>query len=163
MQTTSSWKFVQITAKKSSKFKKISHVDYMMLYNLVKYLVQTRLRLWDIKISKISEVWTKYFTKLCIIISSICVIFLVNLDDFFCHSLHEFSRTCDLHKICSYLEGISLTNFHIVQGPTIAQHAWAARPGRCAPFSFFKIPFPLFCFFVFQSSSLNLLYYYKNT
>ena len=29
--------------------KKITHVDDMMIHNLVKYLVQTRLRLWDIK------------------------------------------------------------------------------------------------------------------
>ena len=46
------WKPVQTTAKKSSKFtKKITHVDDMMLYNFVKYLVQTRLHLWDIKIT----------------------------------------------------------------------------------------------------------------
>ena len=33
--------------KKSSKFtKKITHVDDMMIHNLVKYRVQTRLRLW---------------------------------------------------------------------------------------------------------------------
>ena len=52
VQTTTSWKPVQTTAKKSSKFiKKITHVDDMMIYNLVKYLIQTRLRLWDIKIT----------------------------------------------------------------------------------------------------------------
>ena len=52
VQTTTLWKPVQTTAKKSSKFtKKITHVDDMMLYNLVKYLVQTRLCLWDIKIT----------------------------------------------------------------------------------------------------------------
>ena len=39
-------------AKKSSKFtQKITHVDDMIIHNLVKYLVQTRLRLWDIKIT----------------------------------------------------------------------------------------------------------------
>jgi len=38
--------------KKSSKFtKKITHVDDMMIHNFVKYLVQTRLNLWDIKIT----------------------------------------------------------------------------------------------------------------
>ena len=48
MQITTSWKPVQTTTKKSSKFiKKITHVDDIMIYNLVKYLVQTRLRLWD--------------------------------------------------------------------------------------------------------------------
>ena len=52
VQTTTSWKPVQITAKKLSKFtKKITHVDDMMIYNLVKYLFQTQLRLWDIKIT----------------------------------------------------------------------------------------------------------------
>ena len=54
MQTIISWKLVQITVKKSSKFtKKITHVDNMMIYNLVKYLVQTRLHLWDIKITNL--------------------------------------------------------------------------------------------------------------
>ena len=43
---------MQTTAKKSSKFmKKITHIDDMMIHNLVKYLVQTRLRLLDIKIT----------------------------------------------------------------------------------------------------------------
>ena len=52
VQTTTSWKPVQTTAKRSSKFiKKITHIDDMMIYNLVKYLIQTRLRLWDIKIT----------------------------------------------------------------------------------------------------------------
>ena len=39
-----------------------------------------------------SWVWTRYFISLCIIISSTCVIFLVNLDDFFavvCTGFHE--------------------------------------------------------------------------
>ena len=31
--------------------KKITHIDDTMIYNLVKYLVQTRLCLWDIKIT----------------------------------------------------------------------------------------------------------------
>ena len=52
VQTTTSWKPVQTTAKKLYKFiKKITHVDDMMIYNFVKYLVQTRLRLWDKKIT----------------------------------------------------------------------------------------------------------------
>ena len=47
-----SWKLVQTMVKKSSKFtQKITDVDDMMMHNLVKYLVQTRLRLWDIKIT----------------------------------------------------------------------------------------------------------------
>ena len=37
--------------KKSSKFtKKFTHIDDMMIHNFVKYLVQTRFSLWDIKI-----------------------------------------------------------------------------------------------------------------
>ena len=39
-------------AKKLSKFtKKITHVDDLMIHNIVKYLVQTQLCLWDIKIT----------------------------------------------------------------------------------------------------------------
>ena len=41
---------------------------------------------------KQSGVWTRYFTRLYIIISSKCVIFLINLDDFFtvvCTGFHE--------------------------------------------------------------------------
>ena len=41
---------------------------------------------------KRNRVWTRYFTRLCIIISSTCAIFLVNLDDFFavvCTGFHE--------------------------------------------------------------------------
>ena len=46
VETTTSRKPVQTTTKKSSKFtKKITHVDGMIIHNLVKYLVQTRLRL----------------------------------------------------------------------------------------------------------------------
>jgi len=38
--------------KKLSKFtEKIAHVNDMMIYNLVKYFVQTRLVLWDIQIT----------------------------------------------------------------------------------------------------------------
>ena len=52
METSLLWKPVQTTIKKSSKFtKKITHADDMMTHDIVKYLVQTRLRLWDIKIT----------------------------------------------------------------------------------------------------------------
>ena len=123
---------MQTTAKKSSKYtQKITHVDDMMIHNLVKYLIQTHkknhtCRWYDdtqsCKIScpnstsyvryknnkfqarklskwfvifisqKRSRVWTRYFTKLCIIISSTCVIFLINLHNFFvivCTGFHE--------------------------------------------------------------------------
>jgi hypothetical protein len=43
---------MQTTAKKSSKFKKTTHVDDMITHNLVKFLVQTRLRLQDRKVTK---------------------------------------------------------------------------------------------------------------
>ena len=49
VQIIISWKPIQITTKKLSKFtKKIIHVDDMIIHNIVKYLVQTRLRLWDL-------------------------------------------------------------------------------------------------------------------
>ena len=98
-------------AKKSSKFiKKITHIDDMMIHNFIKYFVQTRLHLWDIKITifksescqddllvifishKRSRVWTKYFARLCIIISSICVILLVNLDEFLLWFARVFTK-----------------------------------------------------------------------
>ena len=67
----------------------------MMIHNFVKYFVQTLeiLEILEIFIShKRSRVWTRYFTKLCIIVSSTCVLFLVNLDDLFavvCTVFHE--------------------------------------------------------------------------
>ena len=118
---TTMWKPVQTTTKKSSNFtQKITHVDDMIIHNLIKYLVQTRLRLWDIKITNFkpescpddlleicyfyisqkfiifishrrSRVWTRYFIRLCIIISSTCVIFS-EFRHFFYHSLHRFLR-----------------------------------------------------------------------
>ena len=52
MEISLLWKLVQITIKKSSKLtKKITHADDMMIHNLLTYLFQTRLRLWDIKIT----------------------------------------------------------------------------------------------------------------
>ena len=43
---------MQTTTKKSSKFtKKTTHIDDMMIHNLVKYHIQTRIRLRDIKIT----------------------------------------------------------------------------------------------------------------
>ena len=72
--------------KRLNSQKKITHIDDMMIHNLVKYLVQTRLRSglkFVIFIShKLSRVLTRYFTRLYIIISSTCVIFWVNLDVF---------------------------------------------------------------------------------
>ena len=76
--------FVKIRAnhgkKKSSKFtKKITHLD------VVQDIVQ------DISHRR-SRVWIKYCIRLCIIISSRCMIFFINLDDFFtliCMNFYE--------------------------------------------------------------------------
>ena len=92
----------------------------MMLHNLVKYFVQNRFRLWDIKIinfkqescpddlleicyfciSRTKSSWTRYFTRLCIIILSTCVIFLINLDDFFIIICMSFYKNFNFHQIC---------------------------------------------------------------
>ena len=108
--------------KKSSKFtKKITHVDDMMIHNLVKILVQTRLCLWDIKITnfykssgqvsglkfvifishKQSRVWTKYFTRLCIIYIYMLVYLYLQLSMNFAHTLHRERQSCSvrLHEV----------------------------------------------------------------
>ena len=116
---------MQITAKRSSKFtKKITHIDDMMIHIFVKYSVQTRLRLWDIKITnflkfvifishKQSWVWRRYFTRLCIIISSTYAIFSWIIW-FFCCGLHEFSWRFSFHQICSiYINPINLLKNHL--------------------------------------------------
>ena len=119
MQTTI---FVKTRAnhdKKSSKFiKKIAHVDDMMIHNLVKYLVQTRLRLWDIKITNFKpESCPDDLLEICYFYisqtkSSLNKIFykvvyhhIIYMYDFFdkfrrlfCYDLHRFSRDCGLHR-----------------------------------------------------------------
>ena len=113
VQTTTSWKPMQTTAKKSSKFiKKITYLDDMMIHNFVKYLIQTRLRLWDIKRTNFKpgscpddllEICYFYISQTK---SSLDKIFykvvyhyiIYNCDFFgefgrpFCHGLHGFSR-----------------------------------------------------------------------
>ena len=122
VQTTTSWKPVQTTAKKSSKFtKKITHVVDIMIHNLVKYLVQTRLNLWDIKITNFKPESCSYdLLEICYFYisqtkSSMDKIFykivyhhIIYMCDFFgefrqffCCDLHGFSRSCGLHQICS--------------------------------------------------------------
>jgi hypothetical protein len=89
VETTPSWKPVQTTAKKSIKFtKKITYVDDMMIHNLVIFISHKR-----------SRVWTRYFTRLCIIISSTYVIFLLNLYDFFAMVCTDFHEECVFHPI----------------------------------------------------------------
>ena len=93
-----SWKPVQTTAKKSSKFiKKITHIDDIMIHNLVKYLVQTLFRLWDIKITNFyltNEVeFGQYILQDCASSYHLHVwFFWVNLDNFFamiCTNFHK--------------------------------------------------------------------------
>ena len=45
------------------------------------------------------EFGQRYFTRLCIIISSTCVICLVNLDDFFTEVCTGFHEGCGFHQI----------------------------------------------------------------
>ena len=52
---------------------------------------------------KQSRVLTRYFTRLCTIILSTRVIFLVNLDDFFAVVCTDFHEGCGFHQICSPL------------------------------------------------------------
>ena len=108
-----SWKSVQITTKKSSKFiKKITRVDDMMIHNFVKYLVQTWLRLWDIKITNFYQIiWTVLWLENCYFYISQTksslnkifykivyhnIIYMCDFFDkfrqFFCRSLYRFSR-----------------------------------------------------------------------
>ena len=64
--------------------------------------MQTIIKKSSIFIShKRSRVWTKYFTRLCIIISSTCVIFFNEFRRFFRRSLHVFSRKFGFQPICS--------------------------------------------------------------
>src|SRR6185312_9666104 len=96
-------KTVQTTAKRSSKFtKKITHVDDMMIHNLVKYLVQTRLCLWTTSwleicsfyISQTKSSLDKIFYKVVYHHIIYMCDFFVNLDNFFYCGLHRFSRNC---------------------------------------------------------------------
>ena len=118
VQTTTSWKPVQTTAKKSSKFtKKITHLDDMIIHNLVKYFVQTRLCLWDIKRTNFKpgscpddllEICYFYISQTKLSLDKIFYKFvyhhIIYMCDFFgefrrlfCRGLHGFSRSCGLH------------------------------------------------------------------
>jgi len=92
--------------------KKITHVDDMMIHNLVKNLVQNRLRLWDIKITNfqprscLNDLLEIYYFYISQMKSSLGRIFykivfhhIIYMCDFFCefkwlfcHGLHGFSR-----------------------------------------------------------------------
>ena len=95
-------------AKKSSKFsKKITHVDDMIIHNLVKYLVQARfhlcLEICYFYISQAKSSLNKIFYKIVYHHIIYMCDFLVNLNDFFYRGLHEFSRSCGFHQICSLI------------------------------------------------------------
>jgi len=84
---------MQTTAKKSPKFnKQITHVDDMMIHNLVKYLVQTR-----IDISQMNSNLDKIFYK--IVYNHIIYMcdFLMNLDNFFVMVYTGFYEGCGFH------------------------------------------------------------------
>ena len=115
---------MQTTAKKSSKFtKKITHADDMMIHNFIKYFVQTRFCLRDIKItifkpgnypddllkicyfhiSHTKSSLDKIFYKI-VYYHIICMCdFFGKFRRFFGHDLHEFSQQTGLHSIrCVY-------------------------------------------------------------
>ena len=108
--------------KKSSKFtKKITHVDDMMKHNLVKYSVQSWLRLWNIKIinfkptsclddlleicyfciSQTKLSLDKIFYKIVYHHIIYMCDFFVNLDDFFTVICTGFHEGRGFHQICS--------------------------------------------------------------
>jgi len=107
------WKPMQTIAKKLSKFiKKITHVDDLMIHNIVKYLVQNQLCLWDIKITNFKlercpqdllEICYFYISQTNLSLDKILykVVYhhIIYMCDFFgefrwlfCHGLHRFSR-----------------------------------------------------------------------
>jgi hypothetical protein len=64
-QHASPWELVQSTVKKSSRFKKkIIHIDDIMIPISIKYFFQTRLCLWDIKITNFKLAWNLLFLYL---------------------------------------------------------------------------------------------------
>ena len=98
----SSWKSVQTILKKSSKFtKKITHVNDMMIHNFVKYLIQTRFYLWDIKITNKVVFGQDIFYKTVYHHVIYMCDFFGEFRPLFCRDLHEFSQSCGLHQICS--------------------------------------------------------------
>jgi len=113
VQTTTSVKICANYGKKSSKFtKKFTHVDDMMIHNPVKYLIPTRIHLWDIKITNFKpERCPQNLLEICyfyisLMNSSLDKIFyrvvyhhIIYMCEFFgefrwlfCHGLHRFSR-----------------------------------------------------------------------
>ena len=94
METATFVKPVQITAKKLSKFTKIiTHVNDTQPYKIFCSSSTSFVRY------KNNKFLTNYLLR--IIISSTCVIFLVNLDDFFVVIYTDFHENYGIHSICS--------------------------------------------------------------
>jgi len=112
VETKLSWKSVQTTTKKSSKFtNKITYVDDMMIHNLVKYFVQTWLRLWDIKITNLKprncpndllEICYFYISQMK---SSLDMIFYKVV-------YHHIIYMCDFFREFRWLFFVVYTSFH---------------------------------------------------
>ena len=99
--------------------KKITHIDDMMIHNLAKYLIQTQLCLWDIKIinfkptscpDDLLEIYYFYISQkkssLDKIFCKIVYHHIIYMCDFFrefrwlfCHGLHEFLWKFSFHQI----------------------------------------------------------------
>jgi len=74
----------------------------MMIHNIVKYLVQTRLRLWELLLFSYptNEVEFGQDILQCCVSSIIYMSdFLVNLDDFFVIVYTGFHKNCGLHYL----------------------------------------------------------------
>ena len=113
-----SWKSMQITVKNRLNSPK-NHtyrwndiqsckIFYPNLTSFVRYKITNfklencpddLLEIYYFYMSQKSWVWTRYFTRLCIIILSTCVIFLVNFDDFSVMVCMGFHERCGFHQI----------------------------------------------------------------
>jgi hypothetical protein len=118
------WKPMQTTTKSRLNSKKITYVDDMMIHSLVKYLIQTRLCLWDIKITNFKpescpddslEICYFYISQTKssldkilykVVYHHIIYIydFLVNLDNFFAVVCTGFHEACGFHLIRCLVE-----------------------------------------------------------
>jgi len=95
--------------KKSSKFiKKITHIDDIMIYSLVKYLVQTQIRLQNIKITifkpesypnDLLEICYFYISQTKSSLDNIFYKVVYHHIIYMCNFYGEFKRHfyCDLH------------------------------------------------------------------
>ena len=97
METSLLWKPVQTTIKKSSKFiKKITHIDDMMIHNIVKYFVQScpddLLEIYYFCISQTKSSLDMIFYKVVYHHIIYMCDFFREFRWLFCRGLHRFSR-----------------------------------------------------------------------